>query len=87
MENNNKYLLKFLYSFAGLFMGVYAALPVLIGAAWFFGVVFLMATSSFWWALTFILFITIIIAFGENIEDWIEDKWDDAKDLINKIDL
>jgi biopolymer transport protein ExbB/TolQ len=76
-----------MYSLAGVFAYIYAVLPIITGVATFITMMLLSVHYSFWWFLILIPAITIIVAFGENIREWMEDRFEDAQDLIDKIDL
>ena len=78
----NKYLMRFLYAFAGIFVGIFALTPIILGLGGFIGILLLCLTSP-WWLLLYFPFFAIALAFGEDFIYFIEEYWDKADDIIN----
>lgn len=84
---DNKYLMKFLYSLAAVFVGMFALTPFFAFFICFFSIIHFSFMSSPWWLLMSIPFLAVVFGFGKNIIKWMNDKFEFANDLTNKIEI
>lgn len=83
----NKYILKFIYSLAGVFVVIFALIPIALLFVWLFWTIHTCVQTSLWWGLTAIPALAICLAFGEKSIEWMENRFEDAGDLIDKVDI
>lgn len=76
-------VMRFVYAIAGIFVGIFAIFPILLGFGSLGGIVAIAMIYSLWWFLLGIPFIAIILAFGEDMIEFIEDYWERADDIVN----